>query len=155
MSLLEKMEASLKILPRWCLSDVISVFNQTLSEAQLVPMEHGRSWFWFLPGPLRVVGLIIHSVDVFQWHMCGLNSAETRLTFWFEETGAGLRKAKKKSDHMWPVVHPSPERAVAGDFYQARVTASLGRDRALMPGLGFWWRGPFVFSQLLKPGSVF
>ena len=155
MSLLEKMEAPLKILPRWCLSDVIFVFNQTLSEAQLVPMEHGRSWFWFLPGPLRVVGLIILVCRCVSVTYVGVEFCRDKayILVWRDWS-----RAQKSQEKKWPRDQLSirlQHGLWLGDFYQARVTASLGRHRALRAGLGFWWRGLFVFSQLLKPGSVF
>lgn len=143
-----------KILPLWCLSDVILFLTKPFLRLSWCPWSMADLGSGFFQG-LRVVGLIILGVQMCFSDIYVGWIAETRLTFWFEETGAGLRKAKKKSDHMWPAVHPSPARAVVGGLYQARVTASLGRHRALRAGLGFWWRGLFVFSQLLKPGSVF
>lgn len=125
MSLLEKMEAPLKFLPRWCLSDVISVFNCTLSVAQLVPMEHGRSWFWFFSGPLRLWGILHWCIDVFQWHMCGLNSADKAyILVWRDWT-----RAQKSLGKKWPHVTSCPS------------VSSMGCGRGLVSGESYCLSG--------------
>ena len=155
LSLLEKMEAPLKFLPRWCLSDVISVFNCTLSVAQLVPMEHGRSWFWFLPGPLRVVGHItlVHrcfSVTYVWAEFCrqGLHVGLKRLE-------QGSEKPRKKVTTCDQLSIRLQHGLWQGTCIRWELLPLWAETAPRWLAWGFDEEESFVFSQLLKPASVF